>query len=139
MARTPPPGLAATIARLVATMAPDEIVLFGSYARGQGRPGSDIDLLVVAPRSGEPARELRRARQFMAGSYPPVDLLLCTPSEAAGADSISPFLRSVLHSGITVYLRDGSFARSRRLARAIGNECQIDEPTTRTTSRTHPT
>jgi uncharacterized protein len=93
-----------TVERLVRAFAPERIVLFGSYAKGAAQPGSDIDLLIVADLEGEPAAHLRRARQLVADCFPPVDVVLCTPEEAAKAPTArSPFLLSVLGSGITVY------------------------------------
>lgn len=38
--------------RLVARFDPDQIILFGSQARGTAEPGSDVDLLVIMPVSG---------------------------------------------------------------------------------------
>ncbi len=45
---------------------PDEIVLFGSRARGNARPGSDFDFLVVVPNSEE---ALRHRRQITGNLY----------------------------------------------------------------------
>lgn len=39
------------VERIVAAMQPDAIYLFGSRARGDARPDSDYDLLVVVPDS----------------------------------------------------------------------------------------
>ncbi len=36
-----------TIARIVETMNPEAVYLFGSRARGDARPDSDYDLLVI--------------------------------------------------------------------------------------------
>jgi uncharacterized protein len=64
-----------TVHRLVAQLDPDEIWLFGSRARGDHRPDSDIDLLVVLP-DGLPAESytLRAARQPLLGGGAPVDV-----------------------------------------------------------------
>jgi predicted nucleotidyltransferase len=62
--------------RLVAQLDPDEIWLFGSRARGDHRPDSDIDLLVVLPDGFAPDRcTLRAARQPLLGGGAPVDVL----------------------------------------------------------------
>jgi predicted nucleotidyltransferase len=45
-------ALAAVITRLREALDPKEIWLFGSRARGAGRPDSDFDSLVVAKRGG---------------------------------------------------------------------------------------
>jgi predicted nucleotidyltransferase len=104
---TPPPAfLHRPLARLVRAFAPESIVLFGSYAKGTAHPGSDVDLLVVAALEGDLVVHMRRARQLVADSFPPIDVVLCTPEEAAEAPTArSPFLMSVLGSGIIVYSR----------------------------------
>ncbi len=38
--------------RIVSQFHPEKIILFGSHARGQAAPDSDVDLLVVMPVSG---------------------------------------------------------------------------------------
>ncbi len=102
----PPAFLSRVLERLVRSFAPGRIVIFGSYAKGTARPGSDVDLLVVADLEGDPVALQRRARQLVADSFPPVDVVLCTPEDVAEAHTArSPFLLSVLGSGITVYCR----------------------------------
>ncbi|HWF36654.1 MAG TPA: nucleotidyltransferase domain-containing protein [Solirubrobacteraceae bacterium] len=100
----PPAFLRTPIERLVRALAPTRIVLFGSYAKGTERAGSDVDLLIVAAAAGEPGDAARRARQLVAASFPPIDIVLCTPEEAEHAgEQRSPFLHSILESGVTVY------------------------------------
>lgn len=41
--------LAAMSARIVETVRPKQIILFGSHARGDAAPDSDVDLLVIVP------------------------------------------------------------------------------------------
>jgi predicted nucleotidyltransferase len=45
-------AIEAMVQRLVEHFAPDQIILFGSHARGTATPDSDVDLLVVVPISG---------------------------------------------------------------------------------------
>ena len=54
--------LDAAVQRLVAALAPEEVILFGSQARGTARPDSDADLLAVLPASADavPVEERRR-------------------------------------------------------------------------------
>jgi hypothetical protein len=93
------------VARLVRALAPERIVLFGSYAKGTPRRGSDVDLLVVCAAATEPWAR-RRARQLVAPGFPPIDLVLCTPEEAQrAAEQRSPFLQSILENGVTVFRR----------------------------------
>jgi predicted nucleotidyltransferase len=104
--------MAARVARrYVRAFAPEKIILFGSYAKVSNRPTSDMDLLVIAEVHGDPALQLRRARQLAADSFPPIDVVMATPEEAAMAESSqSPFLFSVLELGVVVYRRPWSNA-----------------------------
>ncbi len=52
--------IAAMADAIVNEIHPDEIVLFGSHARGDAQSGSDFDLLVVLPDSEEALRYRRR-------------------------------------------------------------------------------
>src|SRR5450759_370645 len=89
--------LRGTLDRIIRAFAPERIVLFGSYAKGTAESGSDLDLLVVADIEGDAVLHLRRARQLVAASFPPVDVVLCTPEDVSEAPSAkSPFLLSVL-------------------------------------------
>lgn len=100
---TIPRFLQIPIARLVRALAPEWIVLFGSYAKGMPRPGSDVYLLVVCRVAAEPWAA-RRARQLVASGFPPIDVVLCTPEEAERAgEQRSPFLQSILENGATVF------------------------------------
>ncbi len=111
------------VARLVHALAPDAIVLFGSYARSAARPGSDIDMLVVAPFYGQVSHHLRHAQHLVAGWFPPVDLVLCTPADVAAAKAgQAPFLLSVLESGVTVYLRPDPCGRCGPSVTVSGHE-----------------
>jgi predicted nucleotidyltransferase len=93
--------------------APQRVVLFGSYAKGTNQPGSDIDLLIVAALEGDPAFHQRRARQLCADCFPSVDVVFATPEDVAEAAAAkSPFLLSILGSGITLYSRPGTCATS---------------------------
>jgi len=76
------PALAEVVRRLVDVYAPERIYLFGSRARGDARPDSDYDLLVLLADSDEPS--YRRARQgyhVLHGSSIAVDLLVWTIGE----------------------------------------------------------
>jgi predicted nucleotidyltransferase len=101
-----PPFLLRPLARLVRAFAPTQVVLFGSYAKDDAEPGSDVDLLVVTELDGDRTVPLRRARQLVAASFPPIDVVLCTPEEVeSAATAASPFLASVLESGVILYSR----------------------------------
>jgi len=69
------------VRRVVEVAHPDRIILFGSAARGEMGPDSDIDLLVV--KSGVPHRR-RLAQQIyraLIGVLTPVDVAVVTPED----------------------------------------------------------
>src|SRR5690348_15078741 len=69
--------------RLVKRFRPERVILFGSHARGDAGPDSDIDLLVVMPVEGsvrEKRLEIRRALHDIPVS---VALIVTTPDDFA--------------------------------------------------------
>jgi predicted nucleotidyltransferase len=61
---------------------PDEVSLFGSYAKGQQTPDSDLDILVVG--DFRTAQGLRTELRELLSQYPiRIDLHLFTPEELA--------------------------------------------------------
>jgi predicted nucleotidyltransferase len=92
------------IARLVRAFAPERIILFGSRAKGTANPDSDADLLVVADLVGNPEIHLRRAHQLVSTHFPRVDVMFCTPEDVKSCSTAaSPFLHSILETGVVVY------------------------------------
>jgi predicted nucleotidyltransferase len=77
------PALLDTVTRrLVAEFGPEQIWLFGSYAWGNPRDDSDLDLLVVIPQSDEsPVRRAQRAHHCLRGLGVAKDVLVKTRAE----------------------------------------------------------
>ena len=50
------------VRQIVAEAKPVKVILFGSYARGSARPGSDVDLLVIERDPVAQRREAIRLR-----------------------------------------------------------------------------
>lgn len=77
--------LASMADAIVDEIAPEEVVLFGSHAKGTGHIASDVDLLVVVPDSEEAHRHRRQltGRLYRRLAAFPVskDILLYTRSE----------------------------------------------------------
>ena len=92
--------------RIVRNFQPLRVILFGSHARGDANPYSDIDLLVVfseAPDKRQTAIEIRRALADL-----PVckDIIVTTPDEIARrAHIVGTVLRSALREGQVLYER----------------------------------
>ena len=86
--------------------APERILLFGSYAKGTNRPGSDMDVLIVTELEGDNSAHLRRAHQLAQDCFPPVDVVFATPEQVErSAVDRNHFLLSVLSTGIILYAR----------------------------------
>lgn len=94
------------IERIVATMAPEEIWLFGSRAEGRDRTGSDYDLLAVLPDDvPETVLDPIRAFELMRGLGVPIDLVPCTRSEFnAERDEPDSLVKAAVHHGRQVYV-----------------------------------
>ena len=80
------------------------VVLYGSYARGEAGPDSDVDLLVVLRGPYNAYREIRRTgllRLEVELTYG-VDLSLQPYSEKEVATRTDPFIQNVTRDGVAV-------------------------------------
>jgi uncharacterized protein len=59
---------------------PERIILFGSHARGEATPDSDIDLLVVMPTKDRIGTEIS-IRKALYGIRVPKDIIVTTPED----------------------------------------------------------
>jgi len=94
------------VRRILAVGSPLQIVLFGSRARGEARPGSDLDLLIdeesTLPRYKRAARYLRA----LVGAFPAMDVLVWTPQEIEAWSRVpNAFVTTALREGKTLYAR----------------------------------
>jgi len=90
---------------------PDRIVVFGSHARGDATPDSDLDILVImetdrreVDRISEVARLLRKYR--LPPYLIPMDILVKTPAEVQERLAMGDqFLHQILAEGEVAYER----------------------------------
>jgi predicted nucleotidyltransferase len=87
--------------RRLAAAAPDaDVILFGSRARGEAHPGSDLDLLVIEPDFGRRGEEYGRLRKELRGLDVAIDLVIYRKREADRWRSVpGSFLHRVLGEG----------------------------------------
>ena len=91
------------ISRLKQVMRPRRILAFGSYARGDWRKGSDLDLLVELETDLSPAERRLLVRRALGAKPCPVDILVYTPAEiAARRHSLGSIIPTILREGIEV-------------------------------------
>jgi predicted nucleotidyltransferase len=69
------------VRRIVSRFHPDQIILFGSHARGEAGPSSDVDLLVVMPFSGSKREKQVEIRLALQGIGISKDILVSSPEE----------------------------------------------------------
>ena len=92
---------------LIAYFKPQQIILFGSVARGEAGPDSDIDLVVVLDDDVPPEKLAAKAvAEARAGYHGPVDIIVCRASKLkARARAIGSFAHLILRDGVSVYER----------------------------------
>jgi predicted nucleotidyltransferase len=92
------------VRRIVEAVHPDKIILFGSHARGDAGPDSDVDLLIIAP-SEEPAyRRPLPAYRAVEGMGVAKDLIWRTPEEIEyWRDTRSHLISRALREGRVLY------------------------------------
>jgi predicted nucleotidyltransferase len=96
------------VRRIVETAQPDKVILFGSRARGNARPNSDYDVLVIKE-SHEPGyRRDASLSLALAGLNAPVDVMVYTPEEVREWSAVSQaFITTAVREGKVVYERKG--------------------------------
>ncbi len=99
------PLLAEITRLLVAAYRPERIYLFGSRARGDGRPDSDYDVLVVVPDTAPPERRASRlAYEVLWEAGRAGDVLVVTRSDFEGRAHLRASLPgTVLREGKLLY------------------------------------
>ncbi len=91
--------------RIVREFQPEKIILFGSYASGQPRPDSDVDLLVVLPFEGKGFRKSLEILNRISPEFS-VDLLARSPEDTARRYvEGDPLIREALDHGKILYER----------------------------------
>ena len=75
---------------------------FGSYARGDWGPGSDLDVVIVVRTSAEPMAR-RAAAWDLTGLPVPADLLVYTEDELGRLDPESRFARTLAEETVWVW------------------------------------
>lgn len=79
----PSEKIEAAVRILSVAVRPARIILFGSYARGDARDDSDLDLLVIEPQVEDRAKEMVRLRRLLRPLRIPADILVYSAEEVA--------------------------------------------------------
>jgi len=93
------------VRRIVEAVRPLRIILFGSAARGEMGPNSDLDVLVVMPEGVHRRRTAQGLHQLMFGLPAPVDILVATTGDVEKhKDNIGLIYYWVLREGRELYV-----------------------------------
>ncbi|MGD8405801.1 MAG: nucleotidyltransferase domain-containing protein [Anaerolineales bacterium] len=101
--RIPQAAIDEVVRQIAEKFHPQKIILFGSYARGEPRPESDVDMLVIMDtplKESQQSLEIRRHLGVMFG----LDLIVYTPKRLEERVKMGDwFLRDVMEEGKVVY------------------------------------
>ena len=111
------PLLQRMVAAIVEAADPEQVILFGSRARGDARPDSDVDLVVVEAEPFGPGRsrlaEINRLMRALGGLGVAKDVLVYSLDEVEyWRDSLNNVLARALREGRVLYERPRAGARS---------------------------
>jgi predicted nucleotidyltransferase len=94
------------IERIVRRFDPLRIILFGSWARGDARPDSDVDLLVVLPQVNDKRWTTVEILRALNGMPVSKDVVVTTPEEiAVRGNVVGLVLHPALREGKVIYER----------------------------------
>jgi predicted nucleotidyltransferase len=92
--------------RIRAVSDPQQIILFGSYARGDASPDSDLDLLVIKDAVDSTRAEATRIYQALADLAVPIDVVVVrTAYVERYGDLVGTVVRPALREGKVLYAR----------------------------------
>lgn len=94
------------VRRITQVIKPDKIILFGSQARGDAGPDSDVDLLIIAPSSEPRAQRVRPLYRALRGIGIGKDVTWWTQEEIDEWRNVPPhFINRALREGRLIYER----------------------------------
>jgi uncharacterized protein len=117
--RTVAPEVIDEIVRCIVEVAqPEEIIMFGSAARGEMGPNSDVDLLVVVPGPTDRGRLTEAIYLKLRGFGEAVDAVVVTTEDVERYRNSHPLIiKPALRGGRRLYLRPGAPTTGRQRSR----------------------
>jgi predicted nucleotidyltransferase len=83
---------------------PEKIILFGSQARGDARPDSDVGLLVIVDSPEHPSRTAAKITNRVHPKRYPLDLIVRSPQTVRARLRMNDwFLREAIGQGLILY------------------------------------
>ena len=94
------------VRRIVRKFHPERIILFGSQAREDAGPDSDVDLLVVMPVKGPKHKKQVEIRVALSNIRVPKDIIVTTPDEFAWRQNVVGTIEyPAFHEGKVLYAK----------------------------------
>lgn len=94
--------------RIVKRFDPEKMILFGSHARGEAGPDSDVDLLVVMPVAGSKRDKMFEIGMALHDIPLPKDIIVTTPEDFEWRKEIVGTIeRPAAREGMVLYDRAG--------------------------------
>lgn len=98
--------IAEMVRRIVKYCDPDQVILFGSQARGTAHADSDVDLLVVMPVEGSKRAKQVELRCLLHDICVPKDIIVVRPEELARRrDIVGTVVWPAVREGKVLYAR----------------------------------
>jgi len=102
----PVEAIQAVVRKIAEKFDPDKIILFGSYAYGDPKPWSDVDLLVVMDSSVTPNQQRRAISQILSPKQFAMDIVIRSSLELQERVPLGDwFLKEILERGKVLYER----------------------------------
>jgi len=79
--RVTPALLAYIVQKIVTHLAPEQVILFGSRARGEADEESDLDLFIIQSGTASNREVRRQADQLLLGRHFGIDIIVSKPEE----------------------------------------------------------
>jgi predicted nucleotidyltransferase len=94
------------VRRIVRKFNPEQVILFGSYARGDADTDSDVDLLVVMNIKGSKRRQQLQVRTALRERTVPVDVIITRPEDFVWRKDVFGTMEwPATHEGRVLYAR----------------------------------
>jgi len=93
--------------RIVNEVHPDKIILFGSYAYGKPKDGSDLDILIIMNSDLPRYRRSVPVYKALAGLLVSKDIIVYTPQEIEEWSEVpQAFISTLMRKGMVIYEKE---------------------------------